>query len=166
MGRLDSFLVVSSSRRVIVMHRLLQALLVLIHLYGLVGETVRPVPRRDDQYPPPESLAYLKPFGEICVKETGVSAAAIKRFSDEDAFDDDRALMCYMECIFRHTNVTDDRGEVHLGKLLDRVPPEYEDVALRMGVRCTKAKGKDLCERAFWYHNCWKKSDPVYYYLV
>uniref|UniRef100_A0A182NL75 Uncharacterized protein n=1 Tax=Anopheles dirus TaxID=7168 RepID=A0A182NL75_9DIPT len=145
---------------------LLRALFALLYIYALACDAQRPVPRRDDQYPPPAALAMLRPVGAICAKETGVSAAAIKRFSDEDAFDDDRALMCYMDCVFRLTNVTDDRGELHMGKLLDHVPPDYEDIALKMGVRCIKSKGKDVCERAFWYHKCWKKSDPVHYYLV
>ncbi|XP_050071482.1 pheromone-binding protein-related protein 6-like [Anopheles maculipalpis] len=145
---------------------MVQLLLVLLSLFGLGSAAQWPTPRRDAEYPPPKTLAFLKPLGEICAKETGVSAGTIKRFSDVDIIEDDRALKCYMDCMFRITNVTDDRGELHMGKLLDYVPPEFEDVALRMGVKCTKPKGKDVCERAFWFHKCWKKSDPVYYYLV
>ncbi|XP_053658260.1 general odorant-binding protein 83a-like [Anopheles marshallii] len=146
---------------------LLRLLLGLLCLFALgSSETQRPVPRRDAKYPPPETLAFLKPHGEQCEKETGVTRAAIKRFSDEDIFEDDRALKCYMDCMFRVTNVTDDRGELHMLKLLEYVPPEFEDIALRMGVRCTRPKGKDVCERAFWFHKCWKISNPVYYYLA
>lgn len=123
--------------------------------------TQRPAPRRDGQYPPPETLAFLRPLGKLCLQETGVSPEAVKRFSDADPFDDNRALKCYMDCMFRVTNVTDDRGELHMGKLLEHVPTEFEDIALRMGVRCTRPKGKDVCERAFWFHKCWKTSDPV-----
>uniref|UniRef100_A0A182LXA5 Uncharacterized protein n=1 Tax=Anopheles culicifacies TaxID=139723 RepID=A0A182LXA5_9DIPT len=142
-------------------------LLLLSWLFALgFSEPQRPVPRRDAEYPPPKTLAFLRPIGERCVKETGVTSSAIVRFSDADIFEDDRALKCYMECMFRLTNVTDDRGELHMLKLLEHVPPEYEEVALRMGVRCTRPKGKDLCERAFWYHKCWKLADPVHYYLV
>nr|QWF76624.1 odorant binding protein 2 [Anopheles sinensis] len=128
--------------------------------------TPRPVPRRDADYPPPKSVALLTRLGVECIAETGVSPSAIKRFSDEDIFEDDYKLKCYMSCLFRLTNVTDDNGELHLGKLLDTIPIEYEDIMLKMGARCTKPKGKDQCERAFWFHKCWKKSDPVYYYLV
>uniref|UniRef100_A0A182SNT8 Uncharacterized protein n=1 Tax=Anopheles maculatus TaxID=74869 RepID=A0A182SNT8_9DIPT len=140
--------------------------LLLVCLFGLGWTAQLPTPRRDAEYPPPKTLAFLRPFGVLCVKETGVSPSAIKRFSDEDAFEDDRGLKCYMDCMFRLTNVTDDRGELHMGKLLDHVPHEFEDIALRMGVRCTRPKGKDVCERAFWFHRCWKQSDPVHYYLV
>uniref|UniRef100_A0A240PK07 Uncharacterized protein n=1 Tax=Anopheles christyi TaxID=43041 RepID=A0A240PK07_9DIPT len=147
--------------------QLLLLLLVVLCLTGLKCiPAQRPTPRRDAEYPPPKTLGFLLPLGERCKQETGVSGEAIKRFSDADIFDDDRALKCYMDCMFRLTNVTDDRGELHMGKLLEHVPHEFEDIALRMGVKCTRPKGKDVCERAFWFHKCWKTSDPVHYYLV
>ncbi|XP_035772568.1 general odorant-binding protein 83a-like [Anopheles albimanus] len=135
-------------------------------VYALCAGCQRAPPRRDDVYPPPDTLAFYKPYAEQCVTETGVSVAAIKRFSDQDIFEDDQKLKCFMECMFRVSNLTDAKGEVHLGKLLDTIKPEYEDLALRMGAKCMKAKGKDLCERAFWYHKCWKTADPVHYYLI
>ncbi|XP_049532400.1 general odorant-binding protein 83a-like [Anopheles darlingi] len=135
-------------------------------LYALCAGCQRTPPRRDDTYPPPDTLEFYKPYAKQCIAETGVSVAAVKRFSDEDVFEDDQKLKCYMECMFRVSNLTDSKGEVHLGKLLETIKPEFEDLALRMGAKCMKTKGKDLCERAFWYHKCWKMSDPVHYYLI
>uniref|UniRef100_A0A182JGY5 Uncharacterized protein n=1 Tax=Anopheles atroparvus TaxID=41427 RepID=A0A182JGY5_ANOAO len=132
----------------------------------LLVNAQKPIPRRDQNYPPPAIIATLAPLGDECVAETGVLRTAIKRFSDEDIFEDDRNLMCYMSCMFRKSNVTDANGELHLGRLMELVPVEFEDVLLRMGIRCTKPKGKDLCERAFWFHKCWKTADPVHYYLA
>uniref|UniRef100_A0A182PIX8 Uncharacterized protein n=1 Tax=Anopheles epiroticus TaxID=199890 RepID=A0A182PIX8_9DIPT len=128
--------------------------------------TDRPALRRDAEYPPPRILAFVKPLRQQCIRETGVSVEALERFSDADIFEDDQALKCYMQCMFRLSNVTDDRGELHLGKMFEFVSVEFEDITLRMGARCTKPKGKDLCERAFWFHKCWKTSDPTHYYLA
>ncbi|XP_062538792.1 pheromone-binding protein-related protein 6-like [Armigeres subalbatus] len=125
-----------------------------------------PAPRRDAEYPPPYVLEASKKPHKMCVANTGVSEEAIVRFSDGDLFEDDEKLKCYMQCLFEKFRFTDDKGELHLGKLLDSVPEDFEDIALQMGSRCTKPKGKTQCERAFWYHKCWKTADPVHYYLV
>ncbi|XP_058813898.1 general odorant-binding protein 83a-like [Topomyia yanbarensis] len=125
-----------------------------------------PVPRRDDLFPPREALEFAAEPHRLCVAETGVSEAAITRFSDADIFEDDEKLKCYMSCVFQKTNVTDAGGELHLGKLLDMVPKDFEDIALKMGGKCTKPKGKNVCERAFWFHKCWKMADPVHYFLL
>lgn len=121
----------------------------------------KPIPRRDAEYPPAYVLEISKKPHKMCVASTGVSEDAIKRFSDEDIFEDDEKLKCYMQCLFEKFRYTDDKGELHLGKVMDSIPEEYEDIALKMGSKCLKPKGKTLCERAFWFHKCWKTSDPV-----
>ncbi|XP_055524379.1 general odorant-binding protein 83a-like [Wyeomyia smithii] len=132
----------------------------------LIFATDKPMPRRDADYPPQFVLEAARIPHRECVAETGVAEAAIKRFSDVEIFDDDEKLKCYMDCMFRKTNLTDEKGELHFGKALEYVPQELEDIALKMGVKCTKPKGKTLCERAFWIHKCWKTADPVHYFLA
>ncbi|XP_055586877.1 general odorant-binding protein 83a-like [Uranotaenia lowii] len=125
-----------------------------------------PPPRRDHEYPPPSAVAPLKEVRPHCIQETGVSEAAIARFSDEDVFEDDEKLKCYMQCMFIKGKFTDANDEVDLMKILDSIPPNFEAIYLGMGSKCTKPKGKTQCDRAFWYHKCWKMADPVHYYLV
>lgn len=139
---------------------LLAMVLVMLELM-LALATEKPIPRRDAEYPPPYVLKASEKPHKMCVAKTGVSEAAIKRFSDEDIFEDDEKLKCYMQCIFEKVRFTDDKGELHLGKVLDSIPEDFEDIALQMGLRCTKPKGNTLCDRAFWYHKCWKTADPV-----
>ncbi|XP_058061938.1 general odorant-binding protein 83a-like [Anopheles bellator] len=122
-----------------------------------------------ERYGDADSLIVHKPASEKCIAQTGVSAAAILRFIDAEPADndgEDPKLKCYMDCLFRTLDLTDTKGEVHLGKLMETIKPEFESVQLRMGSRCTKPKGKDLCERAFWFHKCWKMADPVHYHVI
>lgn len=88
-----------------------------------------------------------------------VFAAAIKEFSDGEVHEDEK-LKCYMYCVFDETDVLHEDGEVHLEKLLDRLPDSMHDIAVNMGKRCLYPKGDTKCERAFWLHRCWKQADP------
>lgn len=87
---------------------------------------------------------------------------AIKRFSDVEIHDDEK-LKCYMNCLFHEAKVVDENGELHLERLaegLDMLKPEIQEIAIGMGKKCMKAVGDTLCEKAFWYHKCWKSADP------
>lgn len=86
-------------------------------------------------------------------------AEAIKEFSDGEVHEDEK-LKCYMYCVFDETDVLHEDGEVHLEKLLDRMPDSMHDIAVNMGKRCLYPKGDTKCERAFWLHRCWKQADP------
>lgn len=70
-----------------------------------------------------------------------------------------------MDCLFKAADVTHDDGEVHLEKLLDLLPPDIEELALNMAKGCIHPQGDNQCERAFWFHKCWKAADPVHYFL-
>ncbi|XP_058057623.1 general odorant-binding protein 83a-like [Anopheles bellator] len=122
-------------------------------------------PRRDAEYPPPELLEALRPLHDICVKKTGATDEAIKKFSDEEIHEDEK-LKCYMNCLFHESKVVDDNGDVHLEKLHDSLPDSMHDIALHMGKRCLYPEGENLCDKAFWLHKCWKQSDPKHYFLV
>lgn len=57
----------------------------------------------------------------------------------------------------------DENGDLHLERLaegLDMLKPEIQEIALGMGKKCMKPAGDTLCEKAFWYHKCWKTADP------
>lgn len=87
---------------------------------------------------------------------------AIKKFSDVEVHDDEK-LKCYMNCLFHEAKVVDEKGELHLERLaegLDMLKPEIQEIALGMGKKCLIAEGSNLCEKAFWYHKCWKNADP------
>lgn len=84
------------------------------------------------------------------------------KFSDGEIHEDEK-LKCYMNCVFHEGHVVDDAGELHLEKLAEGVEmlgPEVEAIALAMGKKCLKPVGDTQCERAFWYHKCWKTADP------
>lgn len=68
-----------------------------------------------------------------------------------------------MNCIFHEAKVVDDKGELHLEKLaagIESLGPEVNEIAMAMGKKCLVAQGDTLCEKAFWFHKCWKQADP------
>ncbi|XP_034487221.1 general odorant-binding protein 83a-like [Drosophila innubila] len=138
-------------------------ILLLCLLMGQEGISVEL--RRDETYPPPELLKELAPVHDSCVQKTSVTEAAIKEFSDGEVHEDEK-LKCYMYCVFDETDVLHEDGEVHLEKLLDRLPDSMHDIAVNMGKRCLYPKGDTKCERAFWLHRCWKQADPKHYFLI
>lgn len=117
------------------------------------------------QYPPPEFVEVLQPIHTTCVHKTGVSEVAITTFS-EGAVHADAQLKCYMACVFEETDMYGANGEVHLESVYNALPDSMKDVALKMGLACLKVRGEGRCERAFWLHSCWRRIDPVHYFLV
>lgn len=74
-----------------------------------------------------------------------------------------------MNCIFHEAHVVDAHGEVHLEKItvhIDRLDEEMQEIAYNMGKKCLKPQGETQCDRAFWFHKCWKSADPKHYFLV
>lgn len=68
-----------------------------------------------------------------------------------------------MQCLFEEAHVVDDHGELHLEKLVthvEKLDEEIQLIAINMGRKCLKVQGDNQCERAFWYHKCWKTADP------
>ncbi|XP_031617430.1 pheromone-binding protein-related protein 6-like [Contarinia nasturtii] len=124
--------------------------------------------RRDDKWPPPELLVALKPVGSKCQEQTGVTNEAIKEFSDGEVHED-RALKCYMSCLFHEFNVVDDNGDPHFEKIqthVDRFDEEIRHIANKLVAACQNPQGQDKCERAFSIHKCWKTTDPKHYFLA
>lgn len=89
-------------------------------------------------------------------------AEAIKQFSDGEIHEDAN-LKCYMQCIFVEANAVDEHGEVHLEKLqvhIEDLDREIQNIAINMGKKCLYPEGETLCDKAFWFHKCWKTNDP------
>lgn len=66
-------------------------------------------------------------------------------------------------CFFEETKVLDDKGEVHLEKIathIDKLDMEIQEIAMNMGKKCLNPQGDTQCDRAFWFHKCWKTADP------
>lgn len=66
-------------------------------------------------------------------------------------------------CFFAEANVLDDKGEVHLEKIathIEKLDMEIQEIAMNMGKKCLNPQGDSQCDRAFWFHKCWKTADP------
>ncbi|KAG4073100.1 hypothetical protein HA402_009519 [Bradysia odoriphaga] len=123
--------------------------------------------RRDEKWPPKALLEYLEPIRISCMGKTGVTAEAIKEFSDGELHDDPK-LKCYMNCVFNEAKVVDDKGDVHFEKIdthIAQLDDEIRHIAENFLANCRSIKGDDPCERAFSVHKCWKLHDPKHYFL-
>lgn len=65
-----------------------------------------------------------------------------------------------MNCLFHEFEVVDDNGDVHLDTLFHSVPHSIRDKLIGMSEHCTHPVGDNLCDKAWWFHQCWKKADP------
>lgn len=68
-----------------------------------------------------------------------------------------------MSCVFKEAGLLLDNGEIHLEKLalhIEELDDEIQEIAFHMGRRCLRPEGANNCEKAFWYHKCWKTYDP------
>lgn len=113
-------------------------------------------------------IAFMKPLAMKCREQTGVTEEAIREFSDGEVHHDP-ALKCYMYCIFKEGGAIRENGEVHLEELADHIESyddEVQDIFFHMARRCLRPVGDTLCERAFWFHQCWKSYDPKHYFLI
>ncbi|XP_055305303.1 pheromone-binding protein-related protein 6-like [Sitodiplosis mosellana] len=124
--------------------------------------------RRDEKWPPKMLLDWVRPAATECRERTGVTEEAIKEFSDGEIHED-ASLKCYMYCVFELLELMNDKGQLFVMRLADHIESNYDDeiqtIALNMGRKCLRPEGDNNCERAFWYHKCWKSKDPVHYFL-
>ncbi|GBP16017.1 General odorant-binding protein 83a [Eumeta japonica] len=79
---------------------------------------------------------------------------------------EDEALKCYMNCLFHEFEVVDENGDVHLETLFRMVPSSIQDVLVKASENCIHPEGDTLCHKAWWFHQCWKKADPVVRYFI
>lgn len=57
----------------------------------------------------------------------------------------------------------DEHGEVHLEKMqahIENLDRATQNILINIGKRCIYPEGDTLCEKAFWFHKCWKSVDP------
>lgn len=117
---------------------------------------------RGSDYPPMYLINLVKSALETCHQKIDIDDSVIERFRDDGDYEGTEKLGCYLHCVFREKGYwIPEKSEVDIMKILDIVPKDFEQPALKMGLRCLKVKGDDDCARSLWYHSCWKKNDPA-----
>lgn len=96
-----------------------------------------------------------------------VPLAAIEKFiAGPVPATDDPKLKAYMSCIFTDLNIVGPNGNLMLEKLLEQLPDSVKDISLAMAKDCMDLQGSTLEDQVWWLHQCWKKADPVHYFIV
>lgn len=70
-----------------------------------------------------------------------------------------------MYCVFELLELMNDKGQLFVMRLADHIESNYDDevqtIVFNMGRKCLRPEGDNNCDKAFWYHKCWKSKDPV-----
>lgn len=116
---------------------------------------------RGADYPPIYLVNLVKSALEKCHKLVDIEDDVIRRFRDDGDFEGTEKLGCYLHCVFREKGYwIEEKREADIMKILDIIPKDFEQPALKMGLKCLKVKGENDCARSLWYHSCWKRNDP------
>lgn len=90
---------------------------------------------------------------------------AIQEF-DRGEIHEDASLKCYMFCVFEVLDLISSKGDLFVMRLADHVESNYDEeiqnIVYQMGRKCLRPPdNENNCEKAFYYHKCWKSTDPV-----
>lgn len=92
-------------------------------------------------------------------------AEAIAEF-DQGKIHEDASLKCYMFCVFEVLDLISSKGDLFVMRLSDHIESNYDEevkkITYQMGKKCLHPPdNENNCEKAFYYHKCWKQNDPV-----
>lgn len=76
-----------------------------------------------------------------------------------------------MNCVFDKLDLVNGKGELLVMRLADHIDSNYNEevrgIAYQMGRKClVPPDDVDHCEKAYFYHRCWKERDPKHYFLI
>lgn len=102
-------------------------------------------------------------------------AESIRTFSEtrDGRNDDDEKLKCYMHCCFEKSNLLDANETIDIellvnkldGLAIDEQSKKDVNLLFKMGSNClTPPVDGDKCEKAFYYHKCWKQASPSVFF--
>ena len=94
----------------------------------------------------------VEPESSRCISDTRVDPVAVRILWDELIYSDNRALKCYVECVYSGMNFVNREGKfVH-----DEIVQNVEKVTYAMVDKCIyKTEGiQDRCDRVFEFDKC------------
>lgn len=81
----------------------------------------------------------------------------------------DPKMRCQFHCMLEESNLLSPKGSMEIVPLvavLDTIPKKSQHILLMATARCPgNPKIKNLCEKFYLVHECWRKKDPDYYYF-
>ncbi|XP_065164232.1 pheromone-binding protein-related protein 6-like [Atheta coriaria] len=112
----------------------------------------------------------LREMGDVlhahCVGETSVAESLIDD-AKKGVFSEEKALKCYLRCIFEETSMITDDGRFDAEAMLGVLPPEVR-TNLEPTVTSCAAKvnpGADECETIWLTVKCFYEMDPKNYFM-
>ncbi|XP_014213665.1 pheromone-binding protein-related protein 6-like [Copidosoma floridanum] len=112
-----------------------------------------------------EMMEIVRPDKEKCMAEHGTTEDLIDEVNDGH-LQDNRAITCYMHCLFEAFSLIDDDGELEVEMLVGFIPEEFKAVAEDLIEHCAHLKGTDPCNTMFVMAKCVQDKRPDLWFMV
>ncbi|XP_063971885.1 general odorant-binding protein 69a [Diachasmimorpha longicaudata] len=99
-----------------------------------------------------------------CMSEHGTTEALIDEVNT-GALPNNRALTCYMDCLFAAFGVIDE-GELEVDMLVGFLPDHMQDAARDLLETCAKQPGADPCDKVFEIAKCVQAKRPDLWFMI
>nr|AWC08429.1 odorant-binding protein 18 [Bradysia odoriphaga] len=96
---------------------------------------------------------------KTCQAETNVSEDLIEQ-SKGGYLPEDKALQCYIDCLFRTTGLYDAGGNIKFDDVYHIMPTEIKEKVDAVTAVCKTIHGSNQCERAWLTVKCYFDADP------
>nr|UHN91809.1 general odorant binding protein 4 [Quadrastichus mendeli] len=113
----------------------------------------------------PEILEMVQSDKARCMGEHGTTEALIEEVN-QGHLPNDRAITCYMYCLFEAFSLVDEDGELEVEMLVGFLPEHMQEVANELIEACAKESGSDVCEKMYAVAKCVQQRRPDLWFMI
>nr|QNL14931.1 odorant-binding protein 5 [Aulacocentrum confusum] len=123
------------------------------------------VPAKRPDFVTDEMVAMIKDDKDRCMQEHGTTEALIERVNDGD-IPNDKAITCYMYCLFESFSVIDEDGVLEADMLTGFFPEDIQAKGGPILSACASQDGADNCEKVYNIAKCVHSKMPEMWFMV
>ncbi|XP_014221575.1 general odorant-binding protein 69a-like [Trichogramma pretiosum] len=139
--------------------RVFSALAAILTFQALVVYAKRP------EYITDEIMDMISNDKNRCMAEYGTTEALIDQVNDGH-IPNDRAITCYMYCMFESFSLVDEDGEIEIEMLVGFIPEEFQEIAAELIEACATLPGEDVCDKMYKRSSCVQAKRPDLWFMV
>ncbi|XP_058795249.1 general odorant-binding protein 69a-like [Phymastichus coffea] len=113
----------------------------------------------------PEILEMVQADKARCMGEHGTTEALIEEVN-QGHLPDDKAITCYMYCLFEAFSLVDEDGELEVEMLVGFLPENMQGVASELIDACAKEQGTDVCNKMYVVAKCVQQRRPDLWFMI
>ncbi|XP_044007065.1 general odorant-binding protein 69a-like [Aphidius gifuensis] len=113
----------------------------------------------------PDMVAMVADDKAKCMGLHGTTEALIDQVN-EGTIVNDRAITCYMHCLFETFGVIDEDGELEVEMLVGMFPESIQDAGRELFNKCASQTGSDDCDKVFNIAKCVQQTRPDMWFMI